>query len=195
MLYYTGVDIAVSSGVANENDSCWADWPPKERSACRPQPGFHQRPGRTEAKYLEKCMDFSKTSAQHAAFLFQLTRLVGWYMCEWMSAFVSMHETSARYTLQIGVLILWESISMKTTWFMVLVCDSLSRREQSVLFVRQTVELAHTGIWSTRPGPQVNVCLSARNVKNTGTYTLFFSALLVIHEPFIHLLFSYFYIL
>lgn len=53
--------------------------------------------GQTFQKWtLEKCMNFSKPQLSKAAFLFQPIGLDCQCMCEWMSAFVFLHEKPKR---------------------------------------------------------------------------------------------------
>lgn len=81
-------------------------------------------------------------------------------MCEWMGAFVFPHEKVHGCTLESGVLILSESISMKSTWSTSMIPSwevngSGTKCSGWRLFVRQTEELAQNGVWPRRPVAQV----------------------------------------
>lgn len=86
-------------------------------------------PSRSE--HLKNAWTSANLKPSKAAFL---TGLDCEHMCEWMSAFVFLHEKLHGYTFEINVLILRKSLSMKATWSVSVIPSWEGKvREQSVL--------------------------------------------------------------
>lgn len=131
-----------------------------------PSQAFIRSQARSQ-RILEKMHEPVQTSAQRAAFLFQLTGLV-FSTCvnEWRICVPRMKNCKGAHWKMV-FLILSESISMKSTWSTATIPSweangSGTKCSGWRLFVRQTAELALKGVAPHRPMAQVNTSLESQ---------------------------------